>query len=46
MHDLLAAHATDHAKLSELDAELRAVRAERAQAEDSWLALADRLPDP
>lgn len=46
LHDLLAAHATDHAKLSELDAEFRDLRAERAQAEDAWLALADRLPDP
>jgi ATPase subunit of ABC transporter with duplicated ATPase domains len=40
----LAIHATDYAKVTELDDELRRVRAERGQAEDAWLTLAERLP--
>jgi ATPase subunit of ABC transporter with duplicated ATPase domains len=44
LHDQLAAHPTDHVRLTELDGELRAVRAERTEAEESWLTLADRLP--
>jgi ABC transport system ATP-binding/permease protein len=43
LHDLLAAHATDYAKVAELDAELRAVVAEREAAEEQWLLLADSL---
>ena len=42
LHEQLATHATDYEKVSTLDAELRAVRAERAQTEESWLELADR----
>jgi len=30
--------------VTELDGELRRVRAERAQAEDTWLTLAERFP--
>ena len=41
LHDLMAAHATDHEKLLTLDAELRAVRAEREETEEQWLQLAD-----
>jgi ATP-binding cassette subfamily F protein uup len=41
LHDQLAAHATDFARISELDAELRAVVADREAAEEQWLALAD-----
>ena len=41
LHDQLAAHATDFAKVSELDTELRAVVSEREAAEEEWLALAD-----
>jgi ABC transport system ATP-binding/permease protein len=44
LHEQLASHATDYAKLSELDAELREVRAERSLAEQAWLTLADQLP--
>jgi ATP-binding cassette subfamily F protein uup len=40
----LAVHATDYPKVTELDGELRRVRAERAQAEDTWLTLAERFP--
>jgi ABC-type multidrug transport system ATPase subunit len=45
LHDELARHATDYAKVSELDAALRAVQTERAETEDAWLTLADRLPE-
>ncbi len=45
LHEQLAQHATDHVKAAELDAQLRAVRAERAEAEQAWLALADRIPE-
>jgi ATP-binding cassette subfamily F protein uup len=41
LHDLMAAHATDHEKLLTLDAELRSVRAERVETEEQWLELAD-----
>ncbi|HEY2298281.1 MAG TPA: ABC-F family ATP-binding cassette domain-containing protein [Jatrophihabitans sp.] len=41
LHDQLAAHATDFAKVSELDAELREVVDEREAAEEAWLTLAD-----
>jgi ATP-binding cassette subfamily F protein uup len=41
LHDQLAGHATDYAKVAELDAELRTVVAEREAAEEQWLALAD-----
>jgi ATPase subunit of ABC transporter with duplicated ATPase domains len=44
LHDELARHATDYAKVAELDGRLRAVQAERAQTEEAWLVLADRLP--
>jgi ABC transport system ATP-binding/permease protein len=44
LHEQLATHATDYAKLSELDAELSRTRAERVEAEEAWLALADQLP--
>ncbi|MPZ27519.1 MAG: ATP-binding cassette domain-containing protein [Micromonosporaceae bacterium] len=45
LHDQLAAHATDYAKVTELDTQLRAAQKERARAEEAWLVLADRLPD-
>jgi len=41
LHEQLAEHATDFAKVAELDAELRAVVAEREAAEEAWLELAD-----
>lgn len=46
LHDQLARNATDFAKLSELDAQLRAVRAERTRAEEEWLSLADQVSGP
>ncbi|MCW2947997.1 MAG: transporter related protein [Actinoallomurus sp.] len=41
LHDLMASHATDHEKLLRLDDELKAVRAEREEAEEQWLELAE-----
>jgi ATP-binding cassette subfamily F protein uup len=41
LHDKLAAHATDFAKVAELDTELRAVVADREAAEEQWLELSD-----
>jgi ATP-binding cassette subfamily F protein uup len=40
LHDQLAAAATDYAKVAELDAQLRALLAEREAAEEAWLELA------
>ena len=45
LHDRLAEHATDHVRVAELDAELRAVGAERAAAETAWLELAEAVAD-
>jgi ABC transport system ATP-binding/permease protein len=39
LHAELATHATDYARVTELDAELRAVSAEREAAETTWLEL-------
>jgi ABC transport system ATP-binding/permease protein len=44
LHEELDRHATDHEKLTELDARLREVRAERDRAEEAWLTLADEVP--
>jgi ATP-binding cassette subfamily F protein uup len=43
LHARLADAATDHEKVLALDAELRAVVAEREQLEEQWLEVADRL---
>ncbi len=43
LHQELAAHATDYEKVAVLDAQLREVRAERENAEDAWLVLADEV---
>ncbi|WP_446218224.1 ABC-F family ATP-binding cassette domain-containing protein [Micromonospora sp. IBHARD004] len=42
--DQLAANATDYAKVAELDAQLKELRAEREGTEEAWLALAEELP--
>ncbi|WP_200209529.1 ABC-F family ATP-binding cassette domain-containing protein [Micromonospora coerulea] len=42
--DQLAAHATDYARVAELDAQLKELRAERERTEEAWLALAEELP--
>jgi ABC transport system ATP-binding/permease protein len=41
LHDQLATHATDYAKVAELDTQLREVVAEREATEEAWLTLAD-----
>jgi ATPase subunit of ABC transporter with duplicated ATPase domains len=43
LHDELAAHATDYGRVTELDAQLAAVRAERTAAEEEWLVLAESI---
>src|SRR5205823_14527684 len=43
LHAALARHATDYAKVAELDAQLRAVAREREEAETAWLELSDTL---
>jgi ATP-binding cassette subfamily F protein uup len=43
LHDQLATHATDFAKVAELDAELRQLIAEKESAETAWLELSDQL---
>ena len=40
LHAQMAEHAADYAKVAELDAELRAISAQRQAAEDEWLSLA------
>jgi ABC transport system ATP-binding/permease protein len=45
LHDEMARHATDYARIAELDAQLKAAQAERAETEEAWLALADQVPD-
>jgi ATP-binding cassette subfamily F protein uup len=41
LHDDMAAAATDHERVLELDQALRALRDERAVLEDRWLELAE-----
>jgi ATP-binding cassette subfamily F protein uup len=39
----LAEHATDYAKIAELDADLRKVLAAKDEAEHAWLELSEEL---
>ncbi|MEV4499814.1 ABC-F family ATP-binding cassette domain-containing protein [Micromonospora arborensis] len=43
--DQLAADATDYARVAELDAQLKDLRAERERIEESWMTLAEELPE-
>ena len=43
LHEQLATHSTDYEKVTTLDAELRAVQAEKTDVEDAWLMLAERV---
>ena len=43
LHDEMAAAATDHGRLGELDAELRALLAEREELEAAWLERSEAL---
>jgi ABC-type multidrug transport system ATPase subunit len=45
LHEQLATHATDYEKVAALDADLRAVQAERSATEEAWLELAERVPE-
>ena len=41
--ELMAEHASDFERLAEMDTELRAVQAEKAEIEEAWLAAAELL---
>ena len=43
LHEALARHATDYARVADLDAQLRATVADREAAETAWLELADQV---
>jgi ATPase subunit of ABC transporter with duplicated ATPase domains len=45
LHEQMATHATDYEKVATLDADLRAVVAERSETEEAWLELAERVPE-
>jgi ABC transport system ATP-binding/permease protein len=45
INESLALHGSDYDKIMELDAQLKAVQAERAQVEEAWLELAERVPE-
>nr|MDT0658120.1 ABC-F family ATP-binding cassette domain-containing protein [Micromonospora sp. DSM 115978] len=45
LHEEMAAHATDYSRVAELDGQLRQVRAERERIEETWLALAEQVPE-
>jgi ABC transport system ATP-binding/permease protein len=45
LQDQMATHATDHAELSRLSAELEAASAERERLESAWLEQAELLPE-
>ncbi|MEU4471794.1 ABC-F family ATP-binding cassette domain-containing protein [Micromonospora sp. NPDC023888] len=43
--DQLAADATDYARVADLDAQLKDLRAERERIEETWMTLAEELPE-
>ncbi|MEU7839956.1 ABC-F family ATP-binding cassette domain-containing protein [Micromonospora sp. NPDC049114] len=43
--DQLAADATDYAKVADLDTQLKDLRAERERIEETWMTLAEDLPE-
>jgi chromosome segregation ATPase len=45
INESLAEHGSDYGKIVELEAQLKTVREERAQVEEAWLELAERVPD-
>jgi ATPase subunit of ABC transporter with duplicated ATPase domains len=45
LNEKLAVHGSDYDKIMELDAQLKAVQAERAVLEEAWLELAERVPE-
>jgi ABC transport system ATP-binding/permease protein len=46
LHEDLAAHATDYARVAGLDESLRALARERDQLEEEWLAVAEDAEEP
>jgi hypothetical protein len=45
LNESLAEHGSDYDKIMELDARLKAAQIERAQVEEDWLELAERVPE-
>jgi ATPase subunit of ABC transporter with duplicated ATPase domains len=45
LHAQMAQHATDYAKVASLDADLRALHAEKAALEEEWLTLAESVSE-
>ncbi|WP_306204818.1 ABC-F family ATP-binding cassette domain-containing protein [Actinoplanes sp. RD1] len=45
INEQLAEHGSDYDRIIELDTQLKAVQAERAQVEESWLELAEQVGD-
>jgi ABC-type multidrug transport system ATPase subunit len=45
LNESLAEHGSDYDKIMELDARLKAAQTERAQVEEAWLELAERVPE-
>src|SRR5690349_3016159 len=45
INEKLAEHGSDYDKIMELDAQLKAVQQERAEVEEAWLELAERVPE-
>ena len=45
LHAEMAEHATDYARITELDTQLRVIDSEKAAVEDAWLAAAERAGD-
>jgi ABC transport system ATP-binding/permease protein len=45
LHAEMAEHATDYARITELDGQLRAIDAEKATVEDAWVAAVERAGD-
>jgi ATP-binding cassette subfamily F protein uup len=45
LNENLAEHGSDYDKIMELDARLKAAQGERAQVEEAWLELAERVPE-
>jgi ABC-type multidrug transport system ATPase subunit len=45
INESLAEHGSDYDKIMDLDARLKAAQTERAQVEEAWLELADRVPE-
>ncbi len=45
INESLAEHGSDYDKIVELEAQLKTVQEERAQVEEAWLELAERVPE-